>query len=322
VMRAARLPLGIDMGRAGIRIAELVLDSGQPHLRRVHAHVFDGPPAGERHIGRLIADTLTDAKVTERRCIFAVGEPDATIRTVAFPPMPSRERDRAARFEASRFVDYSQAEAWVRTRPVDRHSGLFVLGVLRRTRLRSLQEVARAARLHLIAVDHESYALRRSLPHADAILDVGHLSTRLYIFGSAAPLGTVIDGGAQEFTHAIARGLDIDSQTAERRKRTVGLAGSASEELAAFTHSVGRAILSARGQGAGEVQCLILAGNGARLPGLVEGLERITGCAVEIAGTVGVERSAYPQDVVRAGAPDWSLSVGLALWTLCQSATA
>lgn len=316
VTRAARLPLGIDIGRAGIRIAELVLDAGLPHLRRVHAHVHDQPPAGDCHLGQLIADTLKDAKVTERRCVLAVGEPDATIRTVAFPPMPPRERDRAAGFEASRFVDYARAEACVRTRPLDGRSGLYALGILRRARLRSLQAVARAARLRVIAIDHESYGLRRSLPHADAILDIGHLSSRLYIFGSAAPLGAVIDGGAQEFTHAIARGLDIDAQTAERRKRTVGLAGSASEALAAFTHSVGRAILSARGQGACEVEHLILAGNGARLPGLVDRLERDTGCAVEIAGTIAIERSAYPPDVVRASAPDWSLSVGLALWTL------
>lgn len=311
-----RLPLGIDVGRACVRIAELVNDSAGPHLRRLHTRTLERSPADDRHLGLLISDVLRAAKVAERRCVFSIGEPEATVRSVTFPRMPTGERERAARFEASRFVDYPPVEAWVRTRAIDATAGLYALGILRRARLRSLLEIARAARLRLVAVDHESFALRRSAPHADAILDIGHLSARLYVFGSATPFGAVIEGGAQAFTHAIARSLAVDIPTAERRKRTIGLAGSASGEVAAFAQSVGRAMLSVRAQGAPSVQRIVLVGGGARLHGIAERLEKDTGCAVEVSASVGVDRSGYPEDVVRAGAPEWSLSIGLGLWTL------
>jgi Tfp pilus assembly PilM family ATPase len=228
--------------------------------------------------------------------------------------MPARERERAAQFEASRLVSLPRAEQWVLTRPIDQRAGSYALGIVRRRRLSSLMAVTRAAGLRLVAVDHESFALKRSFPNADAVLDIGHDTARLYVFGSATPLGATIEGGAQEFTMAIARALSVDRETAERRKRTIGLGGSASEELHRFAHLVGRALLVSRAQSVGDVQSLVLVGNGARLPGLALRLERDTGCSVEVAASLHVERSSYPPDVVRASAPDWSLSVGLALW--------
>jgi Tfp pilus assembly PilM family ATPase len=229
--------------------------------------------------------------------------------------MGTRERERAGLFEASRHIDYPLNEALVKTAPIDLEQGVFALGIVRSAAMERRLQILRYAGLHPITIDHEAYALRRAFPYADAVLDLGYITGRFYAFGLGAPIGVVLDGGADTFTQAIARGLSIDVATAERRKRTIGLSGVADSEMSAFTYSVGRALLTARNHGVTGIQRLVVTGNGARLPTLAERLERDTGCSVDIAADLGIANSPYPEDIKRAGAPDWALSVGLALWT-------
>ncbi|HTV72424.1 MAG TPA: pilus assembly protein PilM [Candidatus Acidoferrales bacterium] len=317
-MKRRSLPLGIDLGAARIRIAEMWSHESAPTLERVITIDLEDArpgPHDERYLGSRIATSLRELGVRERRCVIAVAEPDATMRTVTFPPMGPRERERAGLFEASRHIDYPLSEASVKTAAIDPQQGLFALGIVRSAAMQRRLQVLRFAGLRPITVDHEAYALKRAFPYADAVLDIGYLLGRFYAYGAGAPVGIVLDGGADTFTQAIARGLSIDVPTAERRKRTIGLSGVAENEMNAFTYSVGRALLTARNQGVTGIQRLVVTGNGARLPSLAERLERDTGCSVDIAADLGVESSSYPEDITRASAPDWALSVGLALWT-------
>ncbi|HEY0799176.1 MAG TPA: hypothetical protein VGD50_08495 [Candidatus Baltobacteraceae bacterium] len=316
-MTRSSFPLGIDLGTTRVRIAQMYREDGVAVLNRVTVIDLEDArpgPLDERYLGTRIATALRELGIRERRCVAAVGEPDATIRTVTFPPMGARERDRAGRFEASRHIDYPLAEAFVKTAPIDAAQGLFALGIVRNAAMQRRLNILRLAGLKPLTLDHEAYALQRAFPYADAVLDMGCFAGRFYAYGTGAPLGIVLDGGADTFTQAIARGLSIDPTTAERRKRSIGLSGVAETEMNAFTHSVGRALLNARTNGVLGIQRLVIAGNGARLPTLAERLERDTGCTVDVAASVGVQHSSYPEDIIRASAPEWALSVGLALW--------
>jgi Tfp pilus assembly PilM family ATPase len=308
-------PLGIDIGATRVRVAQLETDGAAAHLRRIIA--FDLPELAEPAtdaIGHAIAGRLAELEIKERRCVCAIGEDEGTIRPIALPPMPPRERIRAARYEASRIVEYPIGEAHVRVQPLDPARNLFALGVVRRAAYERRLAIVRAAGLRPICIDHEAFALRRAHPHADAAIDIGHKSARFYALRSPTPFGVVVPGGSSALTRALERSLDIEFELAERRKRTVGLAGAAESECAAFSAAIGGALLAARKDGVGEIQHVVLVGNGARLPGLLERLERDTGCSLELASEPCVAASAYPADVSRAGAPDWSLSIGLALW--------
>jgi Tfp pilus assembly PilM family ATPase len=324
-MTRRSLPLGIDLGSTRIRVAEMSRDEGGAMLDRVSVIDLEDARPGlrdERYLASRIATALRELGIRERRCVAAVGEPDATMHTVTFPPMGARERERAGRFEAARHIDYPLAEAFVKTAPIDPAQGLFALGIVRSTAMQRRLQILRLAGLRPLTLDHEAYALQRAFPYADAVLDMGHTIGRLYAFGVGAPIGIVLDGGADTFTQAVARGLSIDVATAERRKRTIGLSGVAENEMNAFTHSVGRALLKARNNGVTGIQRLIISGNGARLPTLAERLERDTGCSVDVAADVGASHSSYPEDITRASAPDWALSVGLALWAAPHEAAA
>jgi Tfp pilus assembly PilM family ATPase len=316
---ARSLPLGIDIGTTRIRIAETARDEDGILLKSVSVIDLEEKtevPHDEQYLGARIAQTLRELNIRERRCIAAAGDPDSVLRTVSFPPMRPRERERAGTFEAMRYIDYPIEEAVVRTLPIDPGKSLYALGIMRRARMDRILRILRIAGLRASAIDHEACALQRAFPYADAVLDTGLAVSRLYAFnGKQAPLGILLDGGSHIFTQAIAQGLSVDLPTAEKRKRAIGLSGAGEGEMSAYAASVGRAFLTARNQGMPEIHRLILTGNGARLAGLADRIERDTGCSADVASHLGVERTDYQRDITRASAPDWALSVGLSLWS-------
>ncbi len=62
------------------------------------------------------------------------------------------------------------------------------------------------------------------------------------------------------------------------------------------------------------MRTIALVGNGARLSGLADALERAVQIPVRLGMLAGGAACALPPDVVRAAAPDWGLAYGLALW--------
>jgi len=72
------------------------------------------------------------------------------------------------------------------------------------------------------------------------------------------------------------------------------------------------------GDGAGcrpnDDRSVALTGNGSRLAGLADALERAVAMPVRPALLPEHFSSALPPDVVRAASPDWVLACGLALW--------
>jgi hypothetical protein len=63
------------------------------------------------------------------------------------------------------------------------------------------------------------------------------------------------------------------------------------------------------------VRNIALVGNGSRVPGLAEMIERAAGVRVGPAELDPSVSRTLPADVVRAASPDWCLAYGLALWS-------
>lgn len=315
------LPLGIDIGatRARIAFAEARKDGGG----RVRAVVCRDLPQGVSSSGEIespelvaavLEEMLGELDVRERRCVSAIGVPAASIRVVRFPKMSWAERSRAARFEAQRFVnwDMETEPSVVRVHPIDRDENLYAVGVTRSQAADSRIAALRAARLKPVAVDHDAFALRRCLPFGDAIVDVGAERTTLHAFGQSGPLSWFVPSGGAEVTRGIARELSIDVPTAERRKRILGAAGAGTAAREALVAQIAELVDRARGRAS--ITRVALTGNGARLPGLASDLELATGAIVEIPVAELLHTDAYPEDVIRAAAPDWTLAAGLSMW--------
>lgn len=320
-MRARTLPLGIDIGTTRLRVVEAAHAEHGARIRAVAVREVSpgaftpGALADPNYIAALLEDALAEIGTRERRCVCAVGEPDALLRGVHLPKMTSIERERAARFEAQRFIDYPVEEAVVRIHRLDRSSGTWALGIARASSLIARIGVLRAAGLKPVAVDHEACALARALPGFDAIVDIGHQRTSVHLVTEQqTPVTLQAYNGGADVTRAIERELSLDGRTAEKRKRILGTAGAGERARAALSSDIAALIHNARA--AHPISRVALVGNAARLAGLASELESATGARCEIPVSDALRGDAYPDDVIRSSATDWTLAAGLAFWSL------
>ena len=305
--RQNTLPLGIDVGAARTRVALLERDAaGAPRLVAVAARATGDDPAAA------IAAACAELATAERRCVLALGPADALMRTAAFPAMRRAERARAARFEASRFVPYPLHEAVVRV-----HAGgseHCIIGIARRAALDTRVLAAQRARLRPVAVDDAAFALVRAFPYADAIVDAGESTTVLVLPDDPLPVVRSFPTGGRALTDAVVASLGVDAATAEQRKRSIGLAGAGDRARDALVEQLATALIEHRASARTEPRAIALAGNGARLPGFADALERAVAIPVRLGALPSGVSAGLPADVVRAASPDWGLAYGLALW--------
>jgi Tfp pilus assembly PilM family ATPase len=305
----ATFPLGVDIGQRRVRVALTArAGDGAPRLLAVAGHDHDGDPA------EALRWAIEDLQTQERRCILAMAPPDALLCTAEFPAMSPWERVSAARFEAARFIDYPIADAavsLVRTNTLQR----WAIGVVRRAVLAAALGVAKRAQLRPLAVDDMAFALRRSHPDTDGVIDVGNEATRLTIFGETIPYVMRLPIGGAAMTDAIAQSLGIDAATAEERKRSVGFGGAGDAPRDALITALAEALADARASGGhAAIRSIVLCGNGSRIPGFGPAIERATGYAVVSAALPPDCSETIPPDVLRAAAADWSVAYGLSLW--------
>lgn len=315
-MNRRTLPLGIDIGSSRVRVVEAERTLQGARIRAVAVREFPeacaGGPQDSQYLGALIEDAVLELRTRERRCVCAIGEPDALLRTLKMPQMTFLERERAARFEAQRFVEYPQDDAVVRIHRLGDREDVWALGIGRRSAIVTRGAALKAAGLQIVAMDHESCALVRALPGFDAVLDVGYHRTSLHVPTDEVPLTLHVYSGGADLTRAIERELAIDGHTAEKRKRILGTAGGGERARAALVCDIATLIHSARSMHV--VGRVALVGNGSRLPGLATDLESHAGVSCEIPVSHALRGANYPDDVVRSSAPDWTLGAGLALW--------
>jgi Tfp pilus assembly PilM family ATPase len=300
----ATLPLGIDIGQTRVRAALLEAGDDGPRLVAVATRDRSGP------LPELICEALADLGTTERRCVLGVTEPDGLVRPVVLPSMPPRERAQAARFEADRFVT-SDEPLVVRLFPLDANAR-YALGIAKRRVIDERLRIAREAGLACVAIDNAAFAYARLTGSHEAVLDVGAGAATLHVFGDPIPSTSRFDTGGERLTAALAESLAIDVESAERRKRTHGLAGAAAYTVHAFVEAVSGTLVAARSRGM-RIDRLSLVGNGTRLDALPPALEISTGLSVRRLDTIPIPCSTLPPDVVRAELADWALAIGLAL---------
>ena len=304
--RPATLPLGVDIGTVRTRIALAERDAaGRPRLVAVATR-----PTGD-DAAAAIAAARSELRTRERRCVLALAAPDALLRRASFPTMGRSERERAARFEAARFIAYPPHEATVRLAAA---GGGYVLGIARSAALERRTAAARRAGLRPIAVDDAAFALARAFPYADAIVDAGASATRLVVPGEPVPAVRHLPIGGAAITAAIVASLGLHEAAAEARKQSIGLAGAGEHARDALVEELTGLLVEQRAASRAEIRTIALAGNGARLAGLGAALERAVAIPVRLAALAADACDGLPADVVRAASPDWGLAYGLALW--------
>lgn len=311
------LPLGIDIGSSRVRIAFAEAASAEDmRVRAVGARdIADDIRMDPALVAALIEEILAELGVRIRTCVTAIGSPDAAFRVINFPKMSWHERLRAARYEMQRTMPLvGEVSGVVRVHRVKPKETAFAIGATSESVLSDRMALLKRARLRAVAVDHDSLALRRAIPFADAILDIGANRSTLHHYTPSAPFSHTVSAGGSDVTRGIAHELSIDVASAERRKRIIGSAGAGIAVRSALVSEFVSIIDRARARA--PIARIALVGNGARLPGLASELEAACNATSELIVPPLLQTEAYPDDVIRSAAPDWMLAAALTTWTV------
>jgi len=193
-----------------------------------------------------------------------------------------------------------------------------------------------------LSVEIEGLATARALVDEDVssptlVIDIGRNDASLSISTSGTVTFTAsLETGGDDLTRAIARGLDISFQEAEKLKRDHGFADTPESKhvydamqpvVAQIAEAIKKHLMywqmhmSTGESGAGEVSRVILAGGNANIVGMAEYLEALLSVPVEV-GNVWhnvFDFEQYIPDIESAESLEYATSVGLALRSLTRS---
>jgi Tfp pilus assembly PilM family ATPase len=227
------------------------------------------------------------------------------------------ERAKTASFQAARYIDYPVTEATISLARLG-DSQRWALGIARRASMKARLTAARQAKLIPLAVDDNALALARVYGDFDGSIDISAERTHITVFAKPIPWTAHVAVGGTSLTEGIARSLGIDAATAEERKRAIGFAGAGEVQRDALIDAIDEALANARASGLTNRRRFVLVGNGSRIPGLAEAIERATGYDVRTGSLTGEISDTLPADVLRAASVDWSIAFGLSVWQLAS----
>ena len=185
------------------------------------------------------------------------------------------------------------------------------------------------AKLNLLSLETESFALARALVGADSatvmIIDLGAVSTDIMIIENGVPvISRSIDVGGQTITTALCEHLGVDEKRAEQFKRDVGMSQGQQETegMSRMIESTFQSVVNEihysldlyRNRNKGSVEKVILAGGSSFLVGVSDYLERVLSLPVYIGDAW--QQVSYPEElrsVLSELAPRFSIAIGLAL---------
>ena len=194
--------IGLDIGSGSIKMADVVLRSGKPFLKRMA--IVDVPEHAIEE--KTIADETLMADVLRRMaakngfadCRFAaaLGGRSLFIREVVFPRMPEKEMRQAIHWDLEQYVPYSPDQLyfdfWVVGQGATEVEVRVLLVAAPKDVVDTLSGVMTKAGLQLASIDIEPLAIQRTLPDAAdcMLIDSGAGASQVTLFQKHSPVFT------------------------------------------------------------------------------------------------------------------------------------
>lgn len=189
-------------------------------------------------------------------------------------------------------------------------------------------EIFKAAKLELVALETEAFALIRSLIGNDKarimVVDIGHERTNISIVDGGIPfLHRSVKAGGDQVTKVIAKQMNVSEQEAEQMKYDLSTTASSGElppvlkeAMMPIVHEV-KYSLDLYGQqmvGGSSVEKIILTGGSANLPQIDRVLTEVLNTNVYV-GDPWARLATYPdlKPVLEEIGPRFAVAVGLAM---------
>ena len=347
--------VGLDIGGNAVRAAVVDTSKSSRVVRRYcdmplpDGAVSGGEIVDEGAVAEAVAALWKRNKLPRKRVIIGTANQRLAVRQVDVPQMGPEELAEALPFQVQDSIPIAVEEAILDFVPLEQFvtpegepmESILAVAV-HRDIIESIVRVMEAAKVTPTAVDLQAFALVRSIfglepgvgTPMQAIVDIGASITQVVIArAGTAHFVRLLPRGGDDFTAALRDGLDLDADSAEELKRTVGVepiglpedGDDVAKARRILTEQADSLIDEVRGSvayfegSAGDetVERLVVAGNAARLPHLANRFGRSLGVSVEPARVLDlfeIGKVELSDDEILDAQPVIPTAVGLALW--------
>ena len=359
--------LGIDIGNSAIKVVEMMPRGRRAKLSTygyVEINTDMGRPAKDAEedikISLAIRKVLEKSGAVSRKVVSSLHNFSVFSSIIALPKMSKKDLGRAVMWEAKKFIPFnieemklywkilpeedSPASIQIEKGDAQKDKHTNILGKVKGDDGVSFQKVLitaapldivnryvnifKLAKLELIALETESFALERALIGKDKsvimIIDFGAFTTDVGIVENGIPiLNRSIDVGGDTVTKAIAKSLNIDIKRAEQFKRDIGFTSDGIPSVPKVIETTISPIINeikysfdlfqSRSKD-GVIEKIILTGGSSTLPGLTDYLSRVLQINVYLGDPWA--RVIYPNElhpVLEEIGPRFSVAVGLGM---------
>jgi type IV pilus assembly protein PilM len=238
----AKTRIGIDVGSTAVRVAEVAAGDVPVLVRAAQVPLPPGVvEAGEVRQPEAVAEALREvwakSGVKTKQVYLGVGNQRVIVREVALPWLPEKELRDTLAFQVQEFIPMSTDEAVLDFDPLGeldqggRRMQRILLVAAHKGMINALVDAALAAKLDPVGIDLTPFAVIRAVGTGDegldldssgdeAIIDIGAQVTSICVHDRGVTrFVRMLPSGGRDITLAVASGLGIDEEVAERLKR-------------------------------------------------------------------------------------------------------
>jgi type IV pilus assembly protein PilM len=252
----ARTRIGVDVGSTAVRVAEVAAGDIPVVVRAAQVPLPPGVvEAGEVRQPEAVAEALRElwstSGVTSKQVYLGVGNQRVVVREVALPWLPEKELRDTLGFQVQEFIPMASDEAVLDFDPVGeidqggRRMVRILLVAAHKPMVNALVEAALAAKLDPQGIDLTPFAVIRAVGTGDegldldssgdeAVVDIGAQVTSICVHDRGVTrFVRILPSGGRDITLALASGLGVDEDVAERLKRGERVATRSMDEPSA-----------------------------------------------------------------------------------------
>ena len=341
--------IGLDVGSTAVRAAELAEGSPPTVVRAAQVPlpagaVENGEVRDAEAVSEALRELWTRGGFKSRKVWMGVGNQRVVVREIALPTMPEKELRQSLGFQVQEFIPMPVDEAvldyhLIEELEVDgRQMVRLLLVAAQKVMVDTLVAAATNAKLEPMGLDLVPFAMVRAVgatgagmelerTGGEAVVDVGAHVTNIVVHAAGETrFVRILPSGGRDITVAIARGLSIDDEVAERLKRgeivdEVDATPQQALEVAMqratqFVDEIRSSLefYTAQTQGA-RIERLLVSGGGSKLDGFIEILRQRIPVTVEpgrVFSKVGSQLS-LSEDAQAEAEPVLATAVGLAI---------
>ena len=241
----AKTRIGIDVGSTAVRVAEVAAGDVPVVVRAAQVPLAPGAvEAGEvrqlESVAEALREVLSKSGIKTKQVYMGVGNQRVIVREVVLPWLPEKELRETLAFQVQEFIPMATDEAVLDFDPLGeldrggRRMQRILLVAAHKGMINALVDAALAAKLDPIGIDLTPFAVIRAVGTGEegldldasgdeAIIDIGAQVTSICVHDRGITrFVRMLPSGGRDITLALASGLGIDENLAERLKRGEG----------------------------------------------------------------------------------------------------